>query len=258
MSYKAIIYEKKDHVAILTLNRPEKLNAINSQLAIEVVDALTDAEKDANILVVILTGTGKGFCAGADLAEVKALREDPEIRRNRAEAPRLLEVMKRFPKPVISAVNGVAAAGGFELILCSDIVVASDVARIGDAHANFVGIGAAPAIAPYKMSRVKAAELLLTGDFWPANELEKAGLVNHVVPADKLMEKAMEIANKIAGKMPLATIAAKSIMNRSGLGDQETLLAYLREAMQRITKTEDHAEGLKAFAEKRTPIYKGQ
>ena len=257
--YETILYDKKGHVAKITLNRPEKLNAMNSQLSYDVADALADAEKDKNIIALILTGAGRGFCAGADLGEVKLAQENPEIAKKRENAPRLLELLNVFPKPVVAAVNGVATAGGFELILYSDIVVAADTARIGDAHANFVGIGpAATTLAPYRMNRKKANELLLTGDIWPAVELEKAGLVNHVVPADKLMEKAEEIANKIASHMPLAMIAAKDIMNRAGLSDPDTLWAYVNEVCQRISKTEDFTEGMKAFAEKRTPVFKGQ
>lgn len=257
--YETIIYEKKGHIAILTLNRPEKLNAMNSQLSIDVADALHDTEKDKDVIALILTGAGRGFCAGADLTEVKAAAENEEIRRKRESAPSILEELNRFPKPVVAAVNGVATAGGFELILYSDIVVAADTARIGDAHANFVGIGpAATTLAPYRMNRKKAAELLLTGDIWPAVELEKAGLVNHVVPADKLLEKAEEIANKIASHMPLAMVAAKNIMNRAGLVDPDTLWAYVGEVVHRIAQTEDFMEGMRAFAEKRTPVYKGQ
>jgi enoyl-CoA hydratase len=258
MNYETIIYEKKDHVAVVTLNRPERLNAINAQMSIDMADALADAESDKSINVLILTGAGRGFCAGADLTEVRARSEGKETTR-RARVPSAVELIKNFPKPVIAAVNGVAAAGGFEMILCSDIVVASDTAHIGDAHANFVGIGPwSTTMASYKMTRTKAAELLLTGDIWPASELEKAGLVNYVVPADKLMEKAMEIAGKIASHMPLAMAAAKDIIKRAGLTDPVTLMAYAGEVVQRIGKTEDFAEGMKAFAEKRKPVYKGQ
>jgi enoyl-CoA hydratase len=257
--YETILYDKKGHVATITLNRPEKLNAMSIQLSYDCADAFGDAEKDVNIIALILTGTGRGFCAGADLSEVKMATEDPEMAKKRKTAPRLLEVMAGFRKPVIAAVNGVATAGGFELILYSDLVVASETARIGDAHANFVGIGpAATTIAPYKMNRMKAAELLLTGDIWPAIELEKAGLVNYVVPADKLMAKAEELANKIASHMPLAMVAAKDIMNRAGLSDPATLWAYVNEVEERISKTEDFKEGMRAFAEKRTPNFKGK
>jgi enoyl-CoA hydratase/carnithine racemase len=254
-TYETIIYEKKDRVAVITLNRPEKMNAMSLQMCLEFAEAAADIENDKNITVLVLTGTGKGFCPGADLSELK----DPEIRLRREKTSTIVDQMRRFTKPVVCAVNGTATAGGFEIIVNSDIVIASETARIGDAHANFVGLGpVASTMAPYKMHRKKATELLFTGDLWPAAELEKAGLVNHVVPAEQLMEKAMEIANKIASHMPLAMIALKKVINMAGLSDPETLYAYVREVTARIGKTEDFAEGMKAFAEKRKPQYKGQ
>ena len=261
MAYETILYEKKEHVAIITLNRPERLNAMNAQMSIDMADATADAESDKDIVVLILTGTGRGFCPGADLMDMgKAKAEGKDSGpAKRAKVPSAIESIKNFPKPVITAVNGVATAGGFEMILSSDIVVAADTARIGDAHANFVGVGPwASTMSPYKMNRQKAVELLLTGDIWPAIELEKAGLVNYVVPADKLMEKAMEIAQKIASHMPLAMAAAKDITKRVGLTDPVALEAYVREVCGRLGKTKDFGEGMKAFAEKRKPKYTGE
>jgi enoyl-CoA hydratase/carnithine racemase len=261
MNYETIIYEKKEHVAIVTLNRPDKLNAMNAQMSVDMADATADAADDKAISVLILTGAGRGFCPGADLRDLgKATAEGKNSGpQKQSKVPSAIESIRDFPKPVIAAVNGVATAGGFELLLCSDIVIAADTARIGDAHANFVGVGPwASTMAAYKMNRQKAVELLLTGDIWPAAELEKAGLLNYVVPADKLMEKAMEIADKIASHMPLAMAAAKDILKRVGLTDPATLYAYVKEVCARMGKTKDFAEGMKAFAEKRKPNYIGE
>jgi enoyl-CoA hydratase/carnithine racemase len=257
MAYETIIYEKKDHVAIITLNRPEKLNAENAQLTTDLAHAMADADRDKNIIVLIITGAGRAFCAGADLEEVAS--QDPAVIRKRQEAPNFFEILNKFSKPMIAAINGVTAGGGFELACYCDIVIAADTAMISDGHANFVGLGPkATVMAPYLMGRRKAAELLLTGDRWPASELEKAGFINHVVPADKLMEKAMEIAQKIASKMPLAMILAKSVIKRAGLVDQDSLSLYAAACLQRISNTKDFAEGMKAFAEKRKPKYIGE
>jgi enoyl-CoA hydratase len=259
MSYETIIYEKKDHVAIITMNRPDKLNSLNTQMSLDMADALADAEDDKGVVVIVITGTGRGFCAGADLTEVKSRSEGKGAPQKRVRTPSAIELIRLCPKPVITAVNGIATAGGFEMVLCSDIVVASDTARIGDGHANFVGIGPwATTMAAYRMNRSKAMELLLTGELWPAVELEKAGLVNYVVPADKLLPKALEIAQKIASHMPLAMVAAKDIIKKAGLTDPVTLMAYAGELVGRIGRTEDFTEGMKAFAEKRKPVYKGQ
>jgi enoyl-CoA hydratase/carnithine racemase len=259
-TYETILYEKNEGVATVTLNRPEVLNAINMQMHREITEAFADAEEDRDIRVVILTGQGRAFCAGADLKELSEIFADPDRQKAFYEnLPNTFDVVANSPKPVICAINGVATAGGLELVLSCDIVIASEEARIGDRHAAFVGIGPIfCSIAPRKMMFMKAVELALTGDIWTASECEKAGLVNYVVPPDKLEAKAKEIAAKLTDKMPLGSRAIKNIIKQTMEGDAESALRVAHREQQALGQSKDHAEGMKAFAEKRKPVFTGE
>lgn len=255
-----IDYVKEGHVATIRMNRPEAMNAINLDM-IERFDAvLTEAAADHDVRVLILTGVGNAFCVGADIKQLKCWEIDPSLReRFYALAPAMFRKLEEFPRPVIAAVNGVAVAGGFELCCYADIVIAAEGVKMGDGHANFVGFGPVSAVlAPYLMSRKKAAELLFTGDVWTARELADAGFVNHVVPAEQLAGTVRKMAEKIASKQPIALAAAKSLMRRAGSIDNGLLLSHAFESAQRIFTTRDFAEGLKAFEEKRSPRFEGR
>jgi len=260
MNYENILFDKKDKVATITFNRPQALNAMNLKMVLEITEALTDAESDPDVRVLVLTGTGRGFCVGADLKEVREISGDVAKEREFNEAgPRMFGMVENFSKPVIGAVNGIATAGGFEFLLYCDLVVASEKARIGDTHANFVGIGPfACTIAPKKMGFRKAMELCLTGDIWPASECEKAGLVNYVVPEDQLQSKVKEITDKLTNKMPLGLQAAKVVLRQTLDGNLSATLKLALMEKDAISKTIDFAEGMKAFAEKRQPKYIGK
>jgi enoyl-CoA hydratase len=259
-TYETILYEKDEGVATITLNRPEVLNAINMKMHHELMEAFVNAEEDRDIRVVVLTGKGKAFCPGADLKEIGEIFADPE--RQKAfyqNLPGTFDVITNFPKPIIGAINGVATAGGLELVLCCDIVIASEEARIGDGHANFVGIGPVfCSLAPRKMAFMKAVEMALTGDIWTASECEKAGLVNYVVPPDKLEVKTKEIAAKLTNKMPLGSRAIKAVIKQTLEGDPDSALRVAYREHAALGQSKDLAEGMKAFAEKRRPVFTGE
>jgi enoyl-CoA hydratase len=260
MSYEAIIYEKSNGVATITFNRTQALNALTMKMMDEILSALKDAEGDIDTRVVVLTGSGRGFCVGADLKEVASFAGDAVKQRAFYQAgPNMYGAIESLTKPVIGVVNGVATAGGFEILLYCDIVIAADDARIGDTHANFVGIGPfACTMAPRKMGYRKAVELCLTGDIWSAADCEKAGLVNYVVPKDKLADKVKDITSKLTNKMPLGLASTKTVLRQALDGNLNSVLKLALRESAAISNTQDFAEGMKAFAEKRKPNYKGQ
>ncbi|HEY78334.1 MAG TPA: enoyl-CoA hydratase/isomerase family protein [Dehalococcoidia bacterium] len=263
--YENILYDKSGNgVATVTLNRPEKLNTLSLELLRELREAMTDATSDKAVRVVIITGKGRAFCAGADLKSVNE-RSGPEGLDKEAEqefhetANAAFDTIENCPKPIIAAVNGYALAGGFEICLWSDIVIASEDARIGDAHANYMLMGPISVnLAPRQIGLKKSMELLLTGDMWPAVELEKIGLVNKVVPADKLMEAANEMATKIAEKSPLGSKYVKSIVKQAIDSPQSVVHDLAFSILDLIALSKDRAEGARAFAEKRKPQYTGE
>ncbi len=242
----------------LRLCRPEALNALSAPLVGELARALRVLEGDPAVRVVAITGKGRAFCAGADLGFVGArLDASAELLAFVAEAAALVERLATFSKPVIAAVNGLALAGGLELVLACDLVVAAASARLGDAHANYgllPGAGGAARLSR-RIGASRAKHLLFTGETLPASELLAMGLVNRVVPDAELEPSVEKLAETIAARSPTGLRAMKRLVDE---GLDLPLAAALRreqEALRAHVETADLREGLAAFREKRAPRF---
>jgi enoyl-CoA hydratase len=250
-----ILYENRGRVAVVTINRPESRNAINSGVREGLTAAWKRFAKDNDSRVAILTGAGdKAFCAGADLKEM-ASRKLGTLPRNFLPT---LNVNIQLAKPVIAAVNGVAYAGGWALAQMCDIVVASETARFAITEAK-VGRGMPWAVPLTHMIPQKVLlEILLTGDPISAQRAYEIGFVNHVVPADQVMTKAIQIAETIAENAPLTVVAAKEMVYMATDMGRMAGLEAARHLFAHVYKSEDAQEGPRAFAEKRKPNWKGR
>src|SRR5277367_4150264 len=249
-----ILSEIRGSVGWLTLNRPEAMNALNREMALELGAQLERLQNDAAVRVVVLTANGRAFCAGADLnsatTPVQPGEEDMlDI------AARVFQRLRDFPKPVIAAVNGIAVAGGMELVLACDLVLAADTARLGDAHANFgvfPGAGGA-AVMPRKLPLNVAKYLLFTGETLSAADMKAFGLVNEVVAPEQLTEAAQKLGEKLANKSPIVLRRMKRVANETS---DKSLSDALRDELLELRthlRSRDLQEGLLAFVEKREP-----
>ncbi len=263
MAYDNLRYELRGHGAWITLTRADALNALNPATIAEIGQALSEAESDEQAHAVVITGEGRAFCAGADLKFINDIRAEPEIGAIRRFLETVLALMNRvesFPKPVIAAVNGFALAGGLELVLSCDMVVAAESAKLGDAHSNYGLLpgGGSSIRLPRKIGPNRAKYLLLTGESLPAAEWAAMGLVNRVVPDAELHDAAQAIVERLAAKSPLGLKRMKSLLN-DGLDEpQEKGLRRELEAFEAHWHSADIKEGLAAFNEKRTPRYTGR
>lgn len=259
--YELIKVEKDGKVAIFTLNRPDALNAINPQLHTELEDIFSDVAGDNDINVVVLTGAGKAFCSGGDVKgmDAKEFGDPLKTRVPLRYAKRLIYNMIDVEQPIIAAVNGHALGLGATLALFCDIIIASENAKFGDPHVK-VGLVAGDGgavIWPLLCGLAKAKEYLMTGDLMSAAEAERIGLINHVVPPDEVMLKAMELAHRLAAGPTKAIHWTKLACNKR-LRDEVNLVLDTSLAVETISMlTEDHKEAARAFTEKRTPEFKG-
>ncbi|MFC2033502.1 enoyl-CoA hydratase/isomerase family protein [Chloroflexota bacterium] len=259
MAYETVIYEKKDNVAWITLNRPEVLNAQNDALRNDMLAALDEARNDKDVHVIVLTGAGRAFSAGADISEFPKMHPADCVKDFHGTR-RFYELMRQIPKPIIAMVNGFALGGGCEAIMACDIVIASEKAKFGQPEVK-VGIipggGGTQALAKL-VGEKKAKELILTGDFITAEEALQLGLINKVVPAEQLLEATEEMLAKLKAQSPIILQYCKMAVNKS----QEMSLSEGIKAEQDIFAmcfaTEDQKEGARAFLEKRTPNYTGK
>jgi enoyl-CoA hydratase len=251
MAFDKIIVDISDSVATITLNRPEAMNALNSALLGELCTALEDADASEKVRCIVITGSEKAFAAGADISEMadKTFVEMYTKRFFENETDRF----NRTRKPIIAAVAGYALGGGCELAMMCDFIIAADNAKFGQPEINLgviAGIGGTQRLTRY-VGKSKSMDMHLTGRFMDAEEAERSGLVSRVVPAKKLLSEAKAAAEKIAEKSQIATMAAKDAVDRA----YETTLAeglnYERRLFQSLFATEDQAEGMAAFTEKR-------
>jgi len=252
MSFTQIILEKKPPIAKITLNRPEALNALSPTLLNELNQALNDVEQDQQIKALVLTGSGRAFCAGADL-KFMAQAQQKELFDYIQKLDAVLFKLECLDKPVIAAVNGYALAGGLELTLCCDLVIASEQAVFGDEHINrnLMPGGGSTMRLPRIVGLRRAKELLYTGDRWDAKRALDAGLVNQVVPPERLEAAAMELASKIASKSGFALRLIKQTVNQSLDSDRETLQTLERAAFNLVISSPEAQEGLRAFLSKK-------
>lgn len=262
MKFNTIAFEKDGEVARIILNRPEALNAISPELISELGVAVDDAERDERIKAIVIAANGRAFSAGADLKAMEGiLNSSYEVERFLRSWHRTFNALEGSSKVVICAVQGMALAGGLELVNACDIVIASDQAKLGDQHANFGLIpgGGNTQRLPRIVGSRKAKELLLTGDWLSASEAERIGLVNKVVPADKLDEVVNEMVDKVTkNKSPLAAKGIKNLVNKGMQVDLHSALELEIQAVLNYFRSEDIAEGIRAFKEKRTPVFKGR
>ena len=260
MKFETIIYEKKENVAWITLNRPEKFNAQNQTLRSEVMAALEDAKDDDEVQVIVLTGAGdRAFSAGADINMFLDWTTVSVITSTKG-TKRPYTFMREIPKPVIAMVNGLALGGGCELAMACDIIIASENARFGQPEIS-VGVipgGVGTQMLPRLVGEKKAKEMIFTGDPISAEEALRLGLVNKVVPADKLRETVDEVIKKLKSKSPAILKFAKLAVNKSLDTPLSVGVECEADLFAMCFGTQDQKEGAKAFFEKRPAKYTGK
>jgi enoyl-CoA hydratase len=248
-----------DAVLWLRLNRPQALNSLTLSLVDALIRAIEKAQRNPGVRVIVLTGEGRAFCAGADLKD--PARSRPESGAEFVKAiGALTELIEACPLPIIAAINGIAVAGGLELVLACDLVIAAESARLGDAHSNyalFPGAGATVRL-PRKVGLNNAKLLMFTGDMHPASEWKALGLVNQVVADEGFIDAVSTLAAKLATKSPLVLARMKQALNDSLDQPASIALRYERALSNLHHFSADRVEGLAAFKEKRAPRFQGK
>jgi 2-(1,2-epoxy-1,2-dihydrophenyl)acetyl-CoA isomerase len=253
MSYEGILFEKKDGIATITLNSPDKLNAISTKMRESLMLVSDEVSRDDNVKVVILTGAGRGFCAGFDLSELmNAAPVEPSVYERLQGPPR--PAFFKVEKPVIAAVNGACVGAGLSLALTCDIRIASDKAKFGSA---FIKLGAPPDNGmsywlPKIIGHANALEFLLTGKIVMGAEAKQIGLVNQVVPGEELMKVSMEIAGQIAQYPVLALALTKRLVYRSMIADAARQLDFENWAGGLTMQSQANKDAMNAFGDKKT------
>ncbi|SFD18513.1 enoyl-CoA hydratase [Tropicimonas isoalkanivorans] len=251
MAFETLIVEINDHICLIRLNRPDALNALNTQLLDELGQALREAEENEKVRCIVLTGSEKAFAAGADIAEMSE-KSFVDAFGSDLFAPQV-EAIQRCRKPIIAAVAGYALGGGCELAMMCDFIIAADTAKFGQPEINLgviAGMGGTQRLTRL-VGKSKSMDMHLTGRFMDAEEAERAGLVSRVVPAKKLVEEATNAANKIARKSALTVMAVKEAVNRSYEMPLREGLLFERRLFHALFATEDQKEGMGAFLDKR-------
>ncbi len=257
-----LLYEVKDRIAALTLNRPDKMNAFTGAMIERWAWALNEAQRDPDVNVVVVTGAGKAFCSGGDVARMGQGEPTPLDHKNTLweHIHRVPKALEQMDKPVIAMVNGVAVGAGMGMAVMCDLRIASDAARFST---GYVRVGLVPGdgdtyFLPRLVGSAKALELLWTAEFIEAPEAERLGIVNHVVPADRLAEETFALARKIADGPQVPIRMIKRLVYQSLRLDLRTHLDLVSSHMAVVRETEDHKEGVQAFKDKRPPKFKGR
>jgi enoyl-CoA hydratase len=251
MAYETLIVEIEDHVALIRINRPEAMNALNSQVLSELSTALLDADKNDKVRCIVLTGSDKAFAAGADIKEMSEKTFVDMFMSNFFAAEG--DTVRATRKPIIAAVSGYALGGGCELAMMCDFIIASDTAKFGQPEINLgvvAGIGGTQRLTRF-VGKSKSMDMHLTGRFMDAEEADRSGLVSRVVPVKKLKEEALSAAQKIAEKSVLTSMAVKEAVNRSYETTLSEGILFERRLFHSLFATEDQKEGMAAFLEKR-------
>ena len=260
MTYETILVEQRDAVTLITLNRPQALNALNEQVLDDLIVAFAAFEADATQRCAVITGSGeKAFAAGADIKEMSD-KPAADFYAQDFFARWTSHVVKTTRKPWIAAVNGFALGGGCELAMMADFIIAADTARFGQPE---IKLGVGPGMGGSQrltraIGKAKAMEMCLTGRMMGAEEAERSGLVARVVPLASLVEEALKTAAEIAAMPPLAAIANKEMVNAAFETTLDQGLLMERRIFQVLTATEDKAQGMAAFIEKRPGVWKGK
>ncbi len=258
MAYENIIVETREHVALITLDRPKALNALNPELMRELGEALMKFDADETIGAIVITGSEKAFAAGADIKDMQSKTFVEAYKQDFITAE--WETVTRIRKPVIAAVAGYALGGGCELAMMCDFILAADTARFGQPEINLgvmPGAGGSQRLTRF-VGKSKSMEMNLTGRFMDAEEAERSGLVSRIIAADELIDEAVATASKIAEKGAIAVMATKESVNRAYETTLSEGVRFERRLFHALFSTADQAEGMDAFIEKRTPDFKGE
>jgi methylglutaconyl-CoA hydratase len=260
MENEVLISHEKEGIAVITLNRPQAANALSLQMLHQLREGLDAIRYDRSVRCVIITGAGeKAFCAGADLKERSGM-DMTQVRKTVSSIRSNINDLETLPQPVIAAINGVAFGGGTELALACDIRIASQTAKLGLTETSLgiiPGAGGTQRLARL-VGKGRAKELIFTARRIDAKEALDVGLVEYVTPTESLMEKAMELAGQIVRNAPIAVAQAKFAIDKGYDVDLNTGLSIEQKAYEITIPTKDRLEGLQAFKEKRTPVYKGE
>lgn len=258
--YNTILYQKEEGIGLVTLNRPAALNALNSEVFSELAQVFDEIGRDNDVKAVIMTGAGgRAFAAGADIAEMVKYGS-VEARGFVMLGKKACDKIYRLDKPVIAAISGFALGGGLEVAMCCDFRIASDNSRFGQPEINLAiipGAGGTQRL-PRLVGATRAKELVFTGDMIDAKTALDWGLVNRVVPADKVMEEARNFAKKLMSKSSIALTLAKNAVNDGTQMDLDNGLLYEIQCFAQAFATEDHKEGIEAFLQKRKASFKGK